>query len=365
MASAARSVWNWCVIGHILRFHLELTRVCVLAHVLSCDTGAGEPSWGRDGNGGTGMSQHRRRDEISHGAQRAHMGGSIRHAITARGLFALPLLLALALSSLVVVVAAPQPVDAQRIELDSTGELGEFGDAVDIDGNLAIVSDPGDGAGGQRSGAATILRRNGTNWVQEAKLLGATTDAGFGFDVAISDGLSLAEDGFTDFVGVFSGDFEQVSCVDGSVITGFDVISSSLGPRTLTPLCTPVSRSAAGDVLLDDLGLIPGSPFNDPANDTPTVPALPGSVEYSCGANSVVVGFSVSTGTFLDGFEFTCATVASDGTVGAAGSSSFAFGAPVTTGLFECSSGIATSVSGDTGDDIDSFLSVMLRSHGR
>ncbi len=126
MASAARSVWNWCVIGHILRFHLELTRVCVLAQVLSCDTGAGEPSWGRDGNGGTGMSQHRRRDEISHGAQRAHMGGSIRHAITARGLFALPLLLALALSSLVVVVAAPQPVVAA-----GTYFTADFNDLVD------------------------------------------------------------------------------------------------------------------------------------------------------------------------------------------------------------------------------------------
>ena len=108
------------------------------------------------------MSRHRRRDTISRGAQRAQSSESKRHALTARGLFALPLLLALALSSLVVVVAAPQPVAAAGTYFteDFNSETIGAGQPVVRRGALAV----GGGVVTMPSSNNNVVRTNDNNY---------------------------------------------------------------------------------------------------------------------------------------------------------------------------------------------------------
>jgi len=71
---------------------------------------------------------------------------------------------------------------------------GQFGYAVAISGDYAIVGAYGDNSKGNRSGAAYIFYRSGTVWTQQAKLTandGAATDE-FGKSVAIYGDYALA-----------------------------------------------------------------------------------------------------------------------------------------------------------------------------
>src|SRR6056297_1087931 len=289
--------------------------------------------------------------------------GARRTPTTPRGLGVSALLLALAASSLVVVAAVPaQPADAQRIEPEGARELGEFGDAVDIDGNLAIVGDTGDGEGGPRAGAATIFRRIGSDWTFDAKLLGAAgADGGFGFDVAISDGLAIGFEADTDTVSAGSSPFDSATCPSGTAITGFDVVRSSQSiewPREFTLRCTPIVRDTSGNVVLDTALTTQGPIFNDPADDPtpPDFPSLPGSTRVECQPGSLIIGFSAQAGSLLDGFQFQCAPLSVDGLLGAFAGDAPAIGtSDALQGPNFCPAGFATGVAGRTGDDINAF----------
>jgi hypothetical protein len=68
-----------------------------------------------------------------------------------------------------------------------------FGGAVSISGNVALVGANEDDDNGSISGSAYIFRYNGSNWVQEDKLLAAdgATDDRFGLSVSISGDVAL------------------------------------------------------------------------------------------------------------------------------------------------------------------------------
>jgi len=79
-------------------------------------------------------------------------------------------------------------VEEQKL-LASDGVVGDsFGVSVSIDGDYVLIGafDPYAGAD---SGAAYIFKRNGTDWIEEVKLLpsGGSSDDGFGFSVSIED----------------------------------------------------------------------------------------------------------------------------------------------------------------------------------
>jgi hypothetical protein len=61
----------------------------------------------------------------------------------------------------------------------------EFGHAVAMHGDLAVIGAWNDDDHGQASGAAYVFRYDGTGWVQEQKLtaLDAQASAGFGYAV--------------------------------------------------------------------------------------------------------------------------------------------------------------------------------------
>jgi hypothetical protein len=82
-----------------------------------------------------------------------------------------------------------------------------FGYSVAIDGNTALVGAPYDNDKGSASGSAYIFRFNGSTWVQQAKLLasdGAASDV-FGYSVAIDGNTALVGARYDDDNGSYSG----------------------------------------------------------------------------------------------------------------------------------------------------------------
>jgi hypothetical protein len=69
----------------------------------------------------------------------------------------------------------------------------DFGRSVAIDGNIALVGAYGDDVNGTDSGSAYIFRYNGSNWVEEAKLLPSDGAAGdyFGLSVSIDGNIAV------------------------------------------------------------------------------------------------------------------------------------------------------------------------------
>ena len=89
--------------------------------------------------------------------------------------------------------AAFAPCELEQLSSSTTGSGDNFGAAVGISGDLAIVGAPQDDNAGSNSGAAFVFRREGVVWLEEAEL--SPTDAApgiqLGVDVAIDGGLAL------------------------------------------------------------------------------------------------------------------------------------------------------------------------------
>ncbi|MGB9597895.1 MAG: FG-GAP repeat protein, partial [Candidatus Poribacteria bacterium] len=76
----------------------------------------------------------------------------------------------------------------------NNGRNGDrFGRSVSIDGNWAIIGADGDDTVGAEAGAAYIFHFDGTNWVQQQKIVGldTTRDDGFGCSVCISGDFAI------------------------------------------------------------------------------------------------------------------------------------------------------------------------------
>jgi hypothetical protein len=87
----------------------------------------------------------------------------------------------------------------------SDGKAGDhFGWSVAIDGDYALVGNPGDDDKGADSGSAYIFKRNGIKWYEQQKLTASDGKAGdrFGFSVAID----VASDGEYALVGALRDD---------------------------------------------------------------------------------------------------------------------------------------------------------------
>jgi hypothetical protein len=94
---------------------------------------------------------------------------------------------------MLVTNALAEPLEARIVATDGAAQ-DAFGDSVALAGMYAIVGAPDDDDHGAGSGAAYIYRRDGTVWIQQAKLTpsdGAADDH-FGRSVSISGEYALA-----------------------------------------------------------------------------------------------------------------------------------------------------------------------------
>lgn len=81
-------------------------------------------------------------------------------------------------------------VEEARLQPADLAEHDRLGTALDLSGEVLVVSAPGADDAGPQSGAAYVFRHAGGTWTQEARLIapqGVAWDR-FGFDVAVSGG---------------------------------------------------------------------------------------------------------------------------------------------------------------------------------
>ena len=109
-------------------------------------------------------------------------------------LFGLAAASGLALAASVDVARAQCQFGEQAMLLSDDGEhLDAFGRSVSISGDTAVIGAYGDDDDGSQSGSAYIFVFNGSSWVQQAKLLPDDGEVGknFGYSVAISGEIAV------------------------------------------------------------------------------------------------------------------------------------------------------------------------------
>jgi hypothetical protein len=84
-------------------------------------------------------------------------------------------------------------IQQAKITAEDAAESDMLGRPVSISGDVAIIGATGDDDGGSSSGSAYVFRRDGSNWVQKAKLTAADAAADdlFGASVSISGGYAV------------------------------------------------------------------------------------------------------------------------------------------------------------------------------
>ena len=90
-------------------------------------------------------------------------------------------------------VSAEGLEEAAKINASDSQGFGDFGRAVDLSGNVALIGAPQDSDGGNPSGSAYVYRFDGSTWVEEQKLRPSDGVPGdeFGFAVAVSGDVAL------------------------------------------------------------------------------------------------------------------------------------------------------------------------------
>ena len=124
--------------------------------------------------------------------------------------------------------AQAQPTET-KITASDASALDQFGWAVAISGNRALVGAPDDGDVLPKSGAAYVFEFDGAAWVEAAKLTASDADADdyFGRAVAISGDRALVGNGMDDGVGINSGsayvfEYDGTSWVEVAKLTASD-----------------------------------------------------------------------------------------------------------------------------------------------
>lgn len=81
----------------------------------------------------------------------------------------------------------------ETILIPDDWDTGTFGSSVSIDGDLALIGNCHDNDNGENSGSAYLFRWNGSNWVEDTKLLASDGEynSQFGFAVVLSNHMSV------------------------------------------------------------------------------------------------------------------------------------------------------------------------------
>ena len=77
-------------------------------------------------------------------------------------------------------------VEKAKLVAADAMEGDEFGSDVSVDGDLVVVGAVADDDAGPNSGSAYVFRRQGTNWVEEAKLTASDGASGDNFGISVS-----------------------------------------------------------------------------------------------------------------------------------------------------------------------------------
>lgn len=139
--------------------------------------------------------------------------------------------------------------------IDSSFEYGEFGRAVDLDGETLIVGAAGDDTQAANAGKVYVYGYDGTNWSKKAELVASDGQAGtsFGSDVAIK-GNTIVASASTASNGSYTTGAVYVFQFDG---TNWNQV------QKITPPGTVGNLDLFADLDLDDGVLVVASLFSD------------------------------------------------------------------------------------------------------
>jgi hypothetical protein len=154
---------------------------------------------------------------------------------------------------------------ATRIQASDVSAGDEFGNSVDVSGNVAVVGAWMDDPRAYDSGSAYVFRWNGTAWVQEAKLFpadGANSDR-FGGDVAVSAGVAVVGALYDDDRGSDSGSVyvfrhSGISWVHEAKLSPTDGQAGDFFGHAVAISGNLIAASAYGD---DDRGINAGAVY--------------------------------------------------------------------------------------------------------
>ena len=131
--------------------------------------------------------------------------------------------------SLSISQTAHAQIDEFKLTASDGSEINWFGYSVSISGNYVIVGAERDDDNGEASGSAYIFKRSGSDWVQEAKLHSFDGNTGdfFGVSVSISEKSVVVGAFLTDDKGDSSGSAyifsrEGSNWVEGAKLLAFD-----------------------------------------------------------------------------------------------------------------------------------------------
>ena len=156
-------------------------------------------------------------------------------------------------------------VQGERLRSSDTASGDEFGTALAIDGNVAIIGSPYDDDLGQESGAAYIFRFDGTVWAEEMKLTAGDGNAGdiFGSAVSIDGDVAVVGSRLHDAIGFDSGSayvyrYNGSSWLQEAKLTPSDNASFDYAAASVAVDGDVIALGAFGD---DDLGSYSGSVY--------------------------------------------------------------------------------------------------------
>ena len=115
--------------------------------------------------------------------------------------------------------------------LASDGDVDDhFGESVSVDGEYAIVGAHWDDPCGPRSGSAYIFHWNGTQWIQQQKLMGSDIDNGDRFGTSVS----------------INGDYALVGAISGTGMPGWSTGTAYIFYRSGTTWLQQVKLVPSG-----------------------------------------------------------------------------------------------------------------------
>lgn len=142
--------------------------------------------------------------------------------------------------------------EEQKLLASDGAALDQFGTSVSVSGDTAVVGAPGDDDNGSGSGSAYVYRDDGSSWVEEFKLLASDGAAGdsLGFSAGVSGDVAVAGAPSHDDNGSSSG-AAYVYELSGSLVVGIDIKPGS-DPNSINLLANGVITVAIlGSATLD------------------------------------------------------------------------------------------------------------------
>ena len=188
-------------------------------------------------------------------------------------------------------------IKLDKIVADDGEEYDSFGISVSISGDYAIVGADGEDDGGSYTGAAYIFKQEGNTWIEQAKLTASDAEEGDHFGNAVSLAGDMA------IVGAY-GDDDKGSSAGAAYIYSIDSVNINADPEIIQPGETSVltwdSTNASSCLIEPEIGSVgvDGFAMVSPSETTTYTIIATGPFGLATASDTVFVGDGPPTVSF-------------------------------------------------------------------